>query len=315
MGAAVVIVMVVAGVVLISFAVDALRGQPQAPAALSWAAELPLQYVRIDGLSLRHIRTGAGPPLVLLHTLRTQLDIFQKMIATLSQSFTVYALDYPGHGWSDIAQVDYAPDFFVDIVARFLQSQRIEKATVAGVSIGGTIALLLAARAHPAVARVVAINPYDYAKGLGIRRANLTAWLVFSLARWPVIGETAMRLRNSLLESWIMKGGVADPRSLPDSFLRETYRVGCRRGHYRAFLNLIRHAAKWDDAHAEYGKTSVPVLLVYGDQDWSREPEQRATFEKIPRAHLETVAGGGHFLPLDRPQQLADLIQRFVSTS
>ncbi len=312
MSTIIVAVLALAGVVLVSFAVDALRTAPEAPATLAWAPDLAIQYVRIDGVRLRYVRTGAGPPLVLLHTLRTQLDIFQKMIATLAQSFTVIALDYPGHGWSDIVAVDYTPDYFVDSVAKFLESRRIEGATLAGVSIGGTISLLLAARRHPAVARVVSINPYDYAKGLGIRRANVVAWLVFSLARWPLIGETAMRLRNSLLESWIMKGGVADPRSLPQSFLREAYAVGCRRGHYRAFLNLIRHARKWDDAHSEYGKISVPVLLIYGDQDWSREPERRATLEKIAGARIETVADGGHFLPLDRPQQLAGVIQRFA---
>jgi pimeloyl-ACP methyl ester carboxylesterase len=308
----IVVVLALAGLVVISFAAEAMRSEPKPPAVLVWAPDLAIQTVRIDGIGLRYIRTGAGPPLVLLHTLRTQLDIFQKMIPDLARTFTVYAPDYPGHGWSDIPQTDYSPAFFVESVSKFLNSQRIEKATVAGVSIGGTIPLLLAARRHPAVARVVAINPYDYAKGLGIARANFVAWLIFSAARLPVVGETFMRLRNPLVESRIMAGGVADPASLPPSFLREAYTVGCRRGHYRAFLNLIRRADQWDDAKAEYGKITVPVLLIYGDQDWSNEAERRSTFEKIPGARLEVISNGGHFLPLDRPQQLTELMIRFA---
>jgi pimeloyl-ACP methyl ester carboxylesterase len=309
----IVAVIVIVGSVLASLVIEAMRTEPDKPAALSWAPDLPVQYILIDGIRLRYVKTGDGPPLVLLHTLRTHLDIFQKVIPELAKTFTVYALDYPGHGWSDIPATDYTPAFFVDIVGKFLDEQRIENATLAGVSIGGTIPLLLAAHRHSGVARVVAINPYDYAKGRGVTRANLVAWLVFTSARIPVLGETVMRFRNPLIERKIMEGGVAEPDALPESFVRETYAVGCRRGHYQAFLNLIRNAHKWDEARAEYGKISVPVLVVYGDQDWSRESERRATLERIPDAKLAVVKNGGHFLSLDRPQDVVRLISEFTN--
>lgn len=310
---AIVILIVIAGPVLISLVIEAMRTEPDRPATLSWAPDLPAQYTLIDGTRLRYVKTGDGPPLVLLHTLRTQLDIFQKIIPELAKTFTVYALDYPGHGWSDIPATDYTPAFFVDTVGKFLDEQRIEKATLAGISIGGTVPLLLAARRHAGVARVVAINPYDYGKGRGITRANFASWLVFTLARIPVLGETVMRFRNPLVERKIMEGGVAEPDALPESFLREMYAVGCRRGHYRAFLNLIRNAHKWDEARAEYVKISVPVLVIYGDQDWSREPERHATLERIPGAKLEVVTNGGHFLSLDRPQDVVRLVREFMN--
>ena len=53
-------------------------------------------------------------------TLRTQLDIFQKMIPELAGHFTVYACDYPGHGWSDIPRADYAPEDFYRWTSAFL---------------------------------------------------------------------------------------------------------------------------------------------------------------------------------------------------
>jgi pimeloyl-ACP methyl ester carboxylesterase len=60
-------------------------------------------FTRSDGSRLRYFTAGTGPPLVLLHTVRTQLDYFQRVIPLLWDSFTVYALDLPGMGWSDIA--------------------------------------------------------------------------------------------------------------------------------------------------------------------------------------------------------------------
>jgi pimeloyl-ACP methyl ester carboxylesterase len=306
-----VVVIVMVGPVLVSFLMEAMRTEPDPPAALSWAPDLPIQYLLVEGLRLRYIRTGEGPPLVLLHTLGTQLDLFQKLIPELARTFTVYALDYPGHGWSDIPATDYTPAFFVAIIGKFLEEQRIEHATVAGVSIGGTIPLLLAAQRHPGVARVVAINPYDYAKGRGITRANRVAWLVFTLARIPVLGETVMRFRTPWVGRRIMEGGVAE-KALPEAFLRESSAVSNRRGHYRAFLSLIRHAHLWEEARSDYSQIAVPVLVVYGDQDWSRESERRATVERIPGAKLKVIEHGGHFLSLDRPQEVIQLLRAFT---
>ena len=73
-------------------------------------AKIPIKTIVIDGNTIRYIKTGRGPNLVLLHTLRTQLDIFERLVPLLTPSFTVYALDYPGHGFSDIPKTDYGPD-------------------------------------------------------------------------------------------------------------------------------------------------------------------------------------------------------------
>jgi pimeloyl-ACP methyl ester carboxylesterase len=56
---------------------------------------------RSDGSRLRYFRTGTGPPLVLLHTVRAQLDYFQRVMPAFRDDLTVYALDLPGMGWSD----------------------------------------------------------------------------------------------------------------------------------------------------------------------------------------------------------------------
>jgi pimeloyl-ACP methyl ester carboxylesterase len=138
------------GLVAISYVVEALRSVPERPDKLAWAPEVPIQYVDIGGTKVRYIKTGAGPNLVLLHTLRTQLDIFQGVIPELARRFTVYAYDYPGHGWSDIPEASYAPEDFYKWTAAFLDKLDIRQATVAGVSIGATIALVLAARNNPA---------------------------------------------------------------------------------------------------------------------------------------------------------------------
>ena len=186
--------------VLVSFGVEALRRRPATPKALYWAPKIPIKTIVIDGNTIRYIKTGRGPNLVLLHTLRTQLDIFERLVPLLTPSFTVYALDYPGHGFSDIPKTDYDPDLFVKSVEGFLDKLDLKDVTLAGISIGAVIPLIIAAKQNPRVAKVIAINPYDYGHGMGIARGNAWAWVVFNLARIPLLGETVMRLRNSLIE-------------------------------------------------------------------------------------------------------------------
>jgi pimeloyl-ACP methyl ester carboxylesterase len=299
--------------VLLSFGVEALRRRPTAPRTLYWAPEIPIQTTEIGGNAIRYIKTGRGPSLVLLHTLRTQLDIFEKLVPLLSNSFTVYALDYPGHGFSGIPKTEYGPDLFVKTVEGFLDKLDLKNVILAGISIGGVVPLIVAANHNPRVKRVIAINPYDYGHGMGIARANGWAWLTANLARVPVLGETVMRLRNAFIEQRILQGGVANLVAITPGFGAQVRASGLRQGHYRAFINLLRRAHLWDKARERYGEITVPVLLVYGDRDWSREDERQRTVKAIPGAKVETVANGGHFLSLDQPERLAELIKSFTT--
>src|SRR6476659_10079580 len=247
---------------------EALRPVRREPQRLRWAPDLPVEHVEVGGITLRYIKTGSGPNLVLLHTPRTQLDLFEKVILELSRHFTVYVLDYPGHGYSDISKARYDATFFTQAVEGFLDRLDLRNVTLAGVSIGGSIALIVAARRNPRVARVVAINPYDYAKGRGMARSSLFGGIVTYASLSPVIGETVMRLRNFLIMRAVLNGGVAAADSIPPALLKEMYLVGNRPGHYRAFLSLVRNAETWETATRNYGRIEVPVLLVWGDQDW-----------------------------------------------
>jgi pimeloyl-ACP methyl ester carboxylesterase len=299
-----VVLAVLIATVAISYVVEALRRAPSAPARLSWSQAIPVRSVAVDGVNLRYIVAGEGPAVVLLHTLRTQLDTFQKVVPTLATGYRVYALDYPGHGWSDIPDVRYDAEYFVATVFKALDRLGVTDAVVVGESIGGTIALLLAARHHPRVRAVVAINPYDYDRGRGLRRSSPLANLIFGLNDVPVLGATVNRLRSLPVVTRIFQGGLHRKGTLPDDLAREMYLVGNRPGHSRAIGSLVRHWKSWAEARAEYAAIDLPVLLVYGDHDWSHEGERAADAQAIPTAELRVIRNAGHFLSLDAPDEM-----------
>jgi pimeloyl-ACP methyl ester carboxylesterase len=303
------------GLVLLSYGVEALRPRPNTPASLFWGAGVAIGYANLGGIKIRYLKAGSGPNLVLLHTLRTQFEIFQKVIPALAEHFTVYAYDYPGHGWSDIPTAAYAPEDFYRWTAAFLDSLDIREASLAGISIGGTISLVLAARQNPRIKRVVAINPYDYPPAGGIRKSSLAARLILGPAGVPILGSTLMRLRNRLVSDAIMEGGVADPDALSGDLKKELYDVGARRGHYQAFLNLLAHERLWFEARSEYPRISIPTLLVYGEHDWAPKALRQRNQTLLPGATLTTLEGGGHFLSLDQPDTLTRAIIQFVTNA
>jgi pimeloyl-ACP methyl ester carboxylesterase len=300
---------------LLSYVIEALRTVPKPPAALRWAPDIPIQYVEVDGNRLRFVKSGSGPVLVLLHTLRTQLDLFEKVIPDLSKTFTVYALDLPGHGFSDIPTGKYDATFFVRAVEGFLDKLDLRDVTLAGVSIGGSISLILAARRNARVVRVVAINPYDYGKGRGLARSSLLGGFFTYVSLVPVVGETVMRLRMVPIVNAVFRGGVVNADSISPALMKEMYLVGNRPGHYRAFIALLRNSESWERATKDYAQITTPVLFVWASEDWARPSERRHDESLVPGAAAVTIAGGGHFLPLDKPEAVISHLNDFASAA
>jgi pimeloyl-ACP methyl ester carboxylesterase len=109
-----------------------------------------LDRATANGAELRYRRTGGGRPVVLVHTLRTQLEYFDHLLEHLDTAkVEVFEIDLPGHGESSAPAVDYTADYFTDSVAALLDRLALNDVVVVGESIGGTIALALAARHNP----------------------------------------------------------------------------------------------------------------------------------------------------------------------
>jgi pimeloyl-ACP methyl ester carboxylesterase len=60
-----------------------------------------------------------------------------------------------------------------------------------------------------------------------------------------------------------------------------------------------------------YSNIKIPVLLLWGDRDWSRPDEREHDRQIVPGAEMATVEDGGHFLPLDRPDAVIDHLLAF----
>ena len=264
-----------------------------------------------DKLSVRFQKIGSGPPLLLLHTIRTQLEYFRSLAPLLATSHTVYAVDLPGHGHSPIdPSANFDEPYFRQAVIRFIEELNLANITIVGESIGGALALTVAASLPQRVKRVYAINPYDYEAryGDGIRRGNWLANFIIGSLQIPLLGAVNASLENKMILGKVMGGGYHDPSKLPADLLAEFDEVAHRPGYKRIARKVLAGWRSWSNARDYYGQISAPVTLIYGDSDWSRPNERERTRSLIPAAQMVTLKDTGHFSAVEKPSELARMI-------
>jgi len=266
-------------------------------------------FTRSDGSRLRYFTAGSGPALVLMHTIRTQLDYFHRVIPQLWDSFTVYAVDLPGMGWSDIVpNARYEEPELRAAVVEFVTSLDLHDVTLAGESLGGALALLASIDLKDRVGRVVAFNSYDYPSGL--ERGNLFARFIISSVRAPVVGPIFALMENRPIMKGVMRGGVVDSSTLPNDFIAELRRSGRRKGYARVSRAIYRSLKGFARARDHYRDVSVPVTLVYSEQDWSRPAEREGVAGLLAEVERITLPDTGHFSALEKPNEVARILRR-----
>jgi pimeloyl-ACP methyl ester carboxylesterase len=282
--------------------------QPDRDYTRTWSSSGEIEYATVsDGTRVRYVKTGSGPALILLHTVRTQLDHFQFLIPRISDAFTVYAIDMPGMGWSDIRPgASYTEPALRRAVIAFVNALGLTDATLAGESMGATIALTASTELRDRVHRVVAFNPYDYSQGVG--RANRVAAFYVGGARLPAIGSMVTMTENKPVLGIVLRGGLVDGSKLSRHYLGELRRVGRRRGYPRVARQVYGNVESMIAARGLYGRVSVPVTLVYGDRDWSRPAERDANLALLRSARSIPLSLCGHFAALDQPDRVAEIL-------
>jgi pimeloyl-ACP methyl ester carboxylesterase len=264
-------------------------------------------FTRSDGSRLRYFTAGSGPALVLMHTIRTQLDYFHRVIPQLWDSFTVYALDLPGMGWSDIVPgARYEEPELRAAVVEFVTGLDLHDVTLAGESLGGALSLQSSIDLKDRVSRVVAFNSYDYPSGL--ERGNLFARFIVSSVRMPVLGPVFAAMENRLIMKGVMRGGVVDNATLPDEFIVELRKSGRRKGYARVGRAIYRSLKGFERARDRYRDVSVPVTLVYSEHDWARPAEREHVAGLLTQVERITLPDTGHFSALERPNEMARIL-------
>jgi pimeloyl-ACP methyl ester carboxylesterase len=257
--------------------------------------------------SLRYVTGGTGAPLVMVHTVRTQAEHFRHLIPLVRERYTVYALDLPGMGYSQIVPgASYDEAAMRAGVKRLITQLDLRDVTLLGESMGAVLALTTAADLPERVRRVLAVNAYDYAGG--IARSGLLARLIVTGVLAPGVGRMFARVEPKPIVRAVLRGGVVDKTALREDYVDELLEVGRRPGYPTVARAVYANLPSLIGARACYPEVTPPVHLIYGEHDWSRPSDRKANRQLLPTAESTEVLRAGHFIVLERPDVPARLL-------
>ena len=246
-------------------------------------------YWKLEGASDR-------PPLVLLNSIGTDMSLWDRAVPHLLPAFRLLRIDTRGHGASDAPGGDYRLPSLADDVAAVMRAAGIERAAVAGVSLGGMIALQLALD-HPN--QVAALIPI-------CTSAEMDAVSWDDRVARVLAGGTAA-VADLAMSRFLSPAFIA-----AEPAVAETMRAGLLAmdaAGYAGAGAAIRDMALID----RLPSLAVPTLVVAGERDTSTPFVDHGSriVDAVPGA-MTTHVEAAHLAPIEAPAEVATAIRRFL---
>ena len=248
-------------------------------------------------------RRGSGDALLLIHGIGHRWQAWEPVIDKLAEHHSVVAIDLPGFGRSPVPDGGMPGSMHdvVGLIAAYLKEEGLERPHVAGNSLGGAIALELAAAGL--VSSATAFSPGGFYTEAERRRALgiLNTMRANTFIPGPVM---RLGLRLPTIRRWSLVPIVEKPANITAERTFEDA-LAMRRG--RGF----RPVAKAARTYSFEGAPEVPVCVAWGVKDriFGVHQAERAR-EKLPNAVHELLHGCGHVPMSDDPDLVSSLILR-----
>ena len=230
-----------------------------------------------------------APVVVLSNSLGADRAMWDPQVPALAERFRVVTYDTRGHGASPVPDGPYSLDDLVDDVVALLDRLGVERASFAGLSLGGMTGMRLAAREPARVDRLALLCTSAL---LGPRQN----WLDRArTARTAGTGELA----PVVVGRWFTPEFAA---AEPATVARMQAMIAAQPGEgYAGCCEAIADM----DLRADLPSISAPTLVISGWQDPATPPEhQQAIVDGIPGAELLTVSPGAHLANVEQPLQV-----------
>lgn len=266
-------------------------------------------------------RDTQSPDIVFLHATGFNAHAYRAMLAPLGQRYHVWALDFRGHGRSTLP----APlSGYVswkrhrdDIIA-LLEQHATAPVTLAGHSLGGTVALLAAARRPDLIAALALIDPVILTpRRLALMHAPLAPLLLrytFPLARNAAKRRANFPDRVSAVAAFTRRGVFkAFTREMIEDYvadgLIEDGQGGFKLACAPAF-EAATFAAHRNRPWAALKRVTQPLIVLRAEKRSTLPEAAVARFAALaPQARIATVEGAGHMLPMERPDRVRAAIE------
>ena len=254
------------------------------------------------GLEIAYYDSGAGTPLVLLHSFgHNKAMWFPQLSHFLERGYRVVAPDMPGHGGSTFDRRHHTIDQMAQSYIELLDGLGLQRVILAGISMGGYIALRMWARKPELIAGLVLSNTKaerDSEEIVARRRAQIASLEQHGLAEFLRTGAPR-RLSPNTLERrpWVL-----------DAITMMNFTVTAE-----ANAATLEAMAVKEDETATLATIDVPALITSGSDD-AFIPKTSAGVLKdgISHSQLHVIEDTGHVSSLENPTQYNRVLEEFL---
>ncbi|MFE3985102.1 alpha/beta fold hydrolase [Nocardia tengchongensis] len=286
---------------------------PESPAAWRDPALGARRELTLPQGSLTVFDSGNGDPIVFVHGLLVNANLWRKIIPAFSGEYRCVAIDLPfGSHTTAMPDADLTPTGLADLVIAAIEDLDLGPVTLVGNDSGGAVSQLVVATRPDLVARLVLTScdayenfPPSFFDYLGL--AARTPGALVPLA-------ASMRLRPArrlpIAYGWLARRPI--DRAASDSYALPVGVKAIRSDTRRAILGLDRkHTLAAAMTFADFKK---PVLLAWsaGDRFFPDKYAERMAAD-FPDARIEWIHDSGTFSPEDQPEQLVGAIRMFLT--
>jgi 3-oxoadipate enol-lactonase len=260
-----------------------------------------MDFIELDDVALRYELTGKGDhTLVLVHEMGGSLESWDEVAPRFAESRRVLRYDTRGAGMSQKVRGELGIDTMADDITALLDALGIAgKVALAGIAVGGAIALHFAARYPERTSAVTVGSP---ATGIAPDRR---AAALERVAKVEAVGM-AFAVEDS------MRNGYA-PELRGDIKRFERFRARWLGNDPASYATIWRMLAA-TDMQDELSKLRCPVLVIGGSLDRVRPPPlAEAVAKTIPGARYVELRTG-HYMAVQTPELISDCIDQFLRT-
>ena len=217
-----------------------------------------MPQVEVDGLTINYAVQGVGEPLLLIPYTSADHACYAFQLPAYTEHFSCVAIDLPGSGESDKPAGPYSTEGYADQVAAFLGALGIERAHVAGVSLGAAVGMHLAAR-HPDRVRSLSLHSSWHASD---------SYLISVLEQWRTLASALPTVADVVIQGifpWCFTPEMYVERpEFVDTLVEFVHSRPAQ--PVAAFLAQI-DAVVAHDAGAALREIDIPTLITFGARD------------------------------------------------
>lgn len=300
------VALLLSGALALGVAASFYRDVPAAEVEARWGGP-PSKFVVIDGVRLHYRDEGQGPVVVLLHANYASLFMWEPWVRVLKDRYRVIRIDLPAHGLTGPDPTgDYTLEHMQRIFEGFVAERGLARFTVAGTSLGGTIAMRYAAMHPERIERLVLLSPGSLEPRV---RGRTTPAAV------PRVADLLGYVTPVAFTRFLLANDFGDPSRLDEATVAEWHAMWMRAGNRLAMLQLLRQYVS-GGVEDKIRAVSVPVLLIWGEKN-RRVPlalayEFRDLLVRSPDVRLEVLPGVGHMAVQEAPTQTARVMREYL---